>query len=208
MIRLSGPGGAASDYEVATLAQAKAYLQLTSATDDTLLNMIVDGTNQAIYRETGRMLKRGAVDFDDVVDGPGTGSLFLPEYPVSSLTSVDNVQMTGNNTFTTLYAYAATDFQLEPKGGRLILIRLPGVWPAYAHSIRLKYKAGYATLPPDLVAAACQWIAVQYQRVKAKRLDVLTLTTADQSLSFSVDDMPAAARRVISGFRRAEVGLV
>ena len=48
-------------------------------------------------------------------------------------------------------------------------------------SLRVKYEAGYASVPPNLVEAMCSWIYVKYQRVKSGRLDVLALAKAREA---------------------------
>ena len=85
-----------------------------------------------------------------LLDGAGSTKLFLPELPVTAITSVkvDGVLL------------AATDYALAENG---VLWRLYGLWPIGARNVEVTYSHGYAATPADIKGVCYRSAARLYQ---------------------------------------------
>ena len=111
----------------------------------------------AIRATIGQILDQ-TTDTAVVLDATGSGTLVLPESPVTAISSVEVLSIDGL-TWTAL-AYPA-DYRWNSAG---ILRRVsaadpdmrfsPFVWPAQLGSVRVTYTHGYATIPLDLQSVA------------------------------------------------------
>lgn len=210
MIRLAGPGSQAAHYAVVSTADVKAFLQIVSTADDALIGYLVDGANRQLYTELGaRFVLETGVAYDDVLDSDGSQKLRLLARPIVSVTSVAYVIPAGNGAVTTQETYVASDYQILADEGGLLRFSsgFPGVWPYGANCIRVVYRAGYATVPRDLVNAVCGWIGVTFQRLKNRRLDLVSYGKGEESFSYSLDPIPRSIARVFDMYRYWEATL-
>ena len=207
MLLISGPGGTSSDYELVTLSAFKAFAGISTGADDTLLGVLVDGVNRSAYRELGdRFLKSTGTQYDMLVDVTYPDKLYLPHYPVVSIAQIDLIMRTGNDTFSVMRTYTSSEYQLNKASGLLTPVYF--TWPYGRENLRVQFQAGYAAVPSDIAEALSAWIMVKYQRVKGKRLDVISASNDTESLTFTFDDMPPATRRTLDGYRYVEAFLV
>lgn len=126
---------------VLTLAQAKTFLDITSATFDTELQAFIDSAESAIAKRTGPLASTVTTK---IVDGRGS-ALILPCTPVISLTSV-----TGNTGDT----IPPADLTVLPPG--VVRYTTGGYcFPSWWYTV--VYTAGRATCPADLLDAV-KWM--------------------------------------------------
>jgi hypothetical protein len=85
-----------------------------------------------------------------LLDGAGSAKLFLPELPVTTITSVkvDGVLL------------ASTDYALAENG---VLWRNFGVWAIGARNVEVTYTHGYAVIPADIKGVCYRSAARLYQ---------------------------------------------
>lgn len=127
---------------VVTLADVKAYLNITVATYDVELQTFIDGAESAIAKKVGPLAPTSTTR---QVDGYGC-ELVLPVVPAISLTSV--TPNTGG-------ALVVGDLNLTP-AGVVTYTTSQGTFPAAWYTVA--YSAGRASLPSDLSLAVKEFV--------------------------------------------------
>ncbi len=152
-----------------TLAEYKAYAGITGTDLDTQLAVLLSIAQEQVRSMAGRSITDGfeSASRTLVLDGNGQNALQLVEWPVTSITSVSEIDDQGTAT-----AYATTDYSVEAKTGLLHRGRYTasgrfagdsaggwqgaGVydtwgtapcWPEGETNISVVYTGGYATIP-------------------------------------------------------------
>jgi hypothetical protein len=162
----------------------KAYAGITGSTDDSLLASLVLSCDEAVKSLLlGRVLE--SANYTEVYDGSGREELVLKQRPVTAITEVkfDSDWGFGDD----IEAETLADFQADSGTG--IAYWRNGKWPRGRRNVRVKYTAGYATLPKDVVQAANIIVADWY--VRAKQLaagqsqnEIASENTGDRSQSY------------------------
>src|SRR5438128_2459108 len=93
-----------SEYALCSLDEAKRYLQRTSTTsDDDMINRCINYVTGQIERFCRRRLMQRVYDLDPtdapvaghalklILNGHGSAEIFLPEYPVASVTKIETL---------------------------------------------------------------------------------------------------------------------
>jgi hypothetical protein len=159
--------------------ETKPYLKISGNADDDLLRQLINRATAVILSETRRKMKYSptagtgiytstTTPKESILDGTGTPSLFLPQYPVQSIQLV-KVRDTTYSTWVTLLA---GDYIFDAGTGRLLMASavppVAGVWPDWPQSVWVDFKAGYdfdnSTDPdPDVYALkGFTWDAVRF----------------------------------------------
>lgn len=136
---------AAAD-RLVTWATVQARLDLADA-QETLTTRYIDVASVRANQHTGREL--AARDATVALDGTGTTMLFLPQYPVNSITSV---KIDSSRTFGS--TAAVTNYYTDDDG---ILIRDCG-WPYGKRNVQVVGNFGYETTPDDLEESIIQLV--------------------------------------------------
>lgn len=126
-----------------TLVEAKAYLGITVATYDDLLESIINGVAAAMETSCKRKLKARDYSYlvgdeEAILNGNNLTTLYVPEYPVNSITTF-RVDETAYTTTNDDYS-DSTGFKWW-KNGKLFF---ETVFSAYMRNVQLVYNAGYA----------------------------------------------------------------
>lgn len=206
MIILDGPAATTANLELVTAAALKVFMKHQGALDDTRLQQVVDGVNRAAWARLGQRWVKEQTDLWDVLlEGSADGrTIWLPHKPVVTLSFLEVGYMAGG-AWTTELAFAPTDYVLELDTGRVELTPwAAGGLPVERHRLRAKWTAGYAIIPPDLVHAVLQWMAVEYNRASGQRLDRTAATNEVGSDSFTFDVVPLAASRILGLYARKD----
>lgn len=185
-----------------TEAEVENYLQLQTAQHSTAVEYIVNGVCDEFRRHAGH-------DFVSTVytavklTGDGTPKLWLPNWPVTTLTSVaeDTVTRTVDVDF---YADMVNGV-LEKVPSNFPFYNYQGVWTTKVNAIVLTYTAGYtlaSTLPADIRLAALKEIARQYQQFILKQHGETSRSQEGSSVSFK--DGPDW-KTVIDRYRRPRI---
>lgn len=133
-----------------TLSEYKAYAGITSTNQDAALNSIIPKVSELIKN----LCRRTFVDYVndskiEVVSG-GTGSkLFMKEYPLLAVSSVEFSDDYGFS-YTSLTEF--TDYVIDREDGSLVSISNID-WKKRINGYRITYTAGYEELPADLKLA-------------------------------------------------------
>lgn len=140
-----------SAYALCTLAQLKAYLGITSADYDSQLEDLVDAASAQAEAFTGRKL--AARDYAWALNGTGEPDLFVPEWPLNTITTleINGAEIPARTT------WDGSGYVLEADMG---LIRLSGyVFYRGMGNVEVSANAGYAAAPEDLRQAVIELAA-------------------------------------------------
>lgn len=144
---------------IVTLAEAKAYLGIEHADDDTRLGAIctrVTGDIETYTRRSFQGVTAGAVAY---VDGGGA-ALIMPGEPITEVASIEDAAASNE---------AVDPAEIEIAEAGLIYRRQSGArvcWPGRNRDSRykVKYSHGYATPPAAVKGAAYDMVASRYER--------------------------------------------
>ena len=198
---------ALSDDALTTVEQVKNYLQIASSDHDDLFEQFIEAVSSQFMNYTGRKLTARdyspdgeSADYDPdnaVLSGHGHPELILPQYPVVSVSAVslDGVFLT---------AAEPGDFSgwlVDKSAG--VLVRLDGVFTRGQANVLVTYRAGFATVPPDLAQAAVMQSAVRFQDSAAGhgRLGITARTLADGSVSYTDQALLPQVKEILDRYR-------
>lgn len=150
----------ARPYDLASLSDVKAWLDVSGADDDALLSRLVSQISRAILAHLDRPAILPAT-YAETLDGGGQRSLALTNWPVNAILSVS---IDGE-------PLRPSDYDLEaaeaaPPGGRQSLSLRGRRFPCGARNVEVAYSAGYQVsgetapvplLAPFVVAAAAPY---------------------------------------------------
>ena len=167
-----------------TLAAVKSYLKITSDTDNSLLEDLINASSNAIERYCERTFKEQLFT-DEEYDGNGLNGLYLRQYPVKSITSV-TVEGTSLNII---------DYKCKKNNGKLI--RNNGIWPTGEINILVTYTAGYTEIPSDL-ELACKHLVMSYFKS-----DIASFSTTFQDgFVFRPEALPAQVKALVAPYKK------
>lgn len=137
--------------DLCTIADVKGYLNITGTSDDALLTLLVDRISRMI--ETHHDLKIALViDLVEFYNGPGTDALVLRNYPVVAITTVHHDEERIFTDPDTLID--AADYFVDLERGMIFRNGRVPFFRGVPRNHRVKYNAGFATIPSDYVHAA------------------------------------------------------
>lgn len=190
-----------------TVDQLKAYLSLSSAEHDALLESLIEAVSAFFNAYCGRNLAARAysphpasADHDPanaILDGSGYAELLLPQYPVLELgaLTLDGVALAP------AAAPGGFGYVLDVSAGVVSLTS--GVFSRGRGNVSVTYRAGYAAIPADLAQAALEQSAVRFQESApgGGRLGVSARTLADGSVSYSASPLLPQVAAVLDRYR-------
>ncbi len=190
-----------------SLARVKEYLQISSSDHDSFIEGLIEAVSARFMTYTGRKLtardyspdqEDPAYDPDNaVLSGTGHHELLLPQYPVISLSALS---VDGRAVAQAVSPYAS-GWVLDKATGVVSL--LDQVFPVASHNVEIAYRAGFASVPPDLAQAAVEQSAMSFQEsaVGHGRLGMSARTLADGSVSYSQKELLPQVGAVLDRFR-------
>lgn len=208
-LRLAGPPetiGASGTLSLVTLAEALAYLNKPSDSGgpfDVLIQMFIDSVSTGAFGIMGgRFLKQPADFFDFVFTPESDRVILLHQFPIVSISQIEHGHMTANGVWSSSGTIATTDYYADNRNGRIY-----GSWPdGILHSIRVRWQAGYATVPADAKEAALMWVGVKRSRQINGRWDVLAQQGPTEGYSFGAE-LPAASANIFAKYAIPEVSV-
>jgi hypothetical protein len=132
-----------------TLAEYKAYAGITSTNSDTEINAIIPKVSQLVKTICRRTFVDYVNDSKEEIFTGGWSKLFLKEYPILAIDSVEASTDYGQ-TYTELIEF--TDYVLDREDEAITCI-YANEFPKYVNGYKVTYTGGYETLPDDLKIA-------------------------------------------------------
>ncbi len=148
----------ASPNDLTTLADCKAWLGVTSATDDALLAALISAISQAILADLGRSAILPAT-WTETLDGHGGSVLALRHWPVTRLLgcTVEDVALSSAIGDGRL---ALETLDPAPPGAMQALVFRRGIFPRGLQNVTVTYRAGYEVIGEAAVVPATTPYAV------------------------------------------------
>ncbi len=193
--------GAGETLNFVTLLEFQNYINepaVDAATDARMQQLIDSASYGAFSAMGGRFLLRPATEFDYVMASVAEGStLFLPQYPVGTISRLDFGYMSANGVWVQSLAVPTSEYYVDSETGRVY-----GAWPTSMHSVRVTWPGGYpaAELPEDAKEAVMMTAAVKLQRARRSRWDVKTLTAGSEGYTYFESDIPPVAAGVFQKY--------
>jgi hypothetical protein len=139
-----------------TLAEYKAYAGISSINQDAQIAAIIPAASELIKSICQRGFNDYVNDAKIEIFNGGYPKLFLDEYPIISISSVEASTDYGSS-YTTLTEF--TDYALDGEDNSIICLGrdrrgMPLEFKRYTNGYKVTYYAGFETLPSDLKIAA------------------------------------------------------
>jgi hypothetical protein len=194
-----------SNNALTTLANLKAYLGITVADDDLLLESLIDRATDIIETICNRPFKNAdagdlPVAQTEYFNGDGRSKFFLKYYPISSITSIhdDPDRVYGADTLidSDEYAFWADEGIVEFDGS--------GLAGSGVKNIKIVYKGGYtaATLPYDIEQICIELVAILYKM--RDRIGVSSKSFSDGSASYFENLLTPQSREVLRKYSKLD----
>jgi uncharacterized phiE125 gp8 family phage protein len=184
--------------DLVTLADLKAYLGISESGHDAVLGGLIDAASEAIERACGRAFAQA--ERTEYHDGRGSAWLVLKERPIASIADLrDDL----DREFGAASAIVADDYTFYPEEG--IVRLLTGTFQDGSRNVRVRYTAGYQTVPEDL-AQACLMLAASWFNAGHQGGDGLTAEVlGDYRAEYAHRPLPEEVLRLIAPYRNWEV---
>lgn len=197
---------------LATATEYKTSRGISGSGFDTRIGVAIAAAETLIREHCGRDRAAGfdSATWTEYLDGTGTDTLRLREWPVASITSVK--YRTSSTAFGT--TLDSTAYYIDPvtdNTGELYRTNVstswddpPGYWPSGRRNIQVVYVGGYGTIPADLKEAVYvlvdAWYAASLRdnlNTTADVLGVLNRTLKTEA------ERAATLHRLLSPWKRA-----
>lgn len=176
-----------------TLAEYKAYAGITSTNQDAEINAIIPKASQLVKTICHRTFVDYVNDNKEEVFSGGWSKLFLKEYPVLSIGSVE-ASVDYGASYVELVEF--TDYVLDLEDGAITCIYATE-FPKYVNGYKVTYTAGYETLPEDLKVAVLDLVTYYMKNDMAVHSPKAPGTNSVQVEYITTANLPAHIRRVL-----------
>jgi hypothetical protein len=207
--------------DLTTLANLEAWLDVASGNpDEALLSRLISVASARINGYLQRNIGTLSTSYTETRNGSGTGLMLAKVWPVTSFTSVtingatvpkgasgssgwyapvwDGVSFPIPEPYVGLSAGWTAAFGAPGWGWG------PGCWngwfPVGIQNVVLVYTAGFAAVPTDIEQACIELASQAYQR-RGTRLDLKSLTQAQQTTSYEMKMLPSV-KEMLAPYRR------
>lgn len=187
--------------ELITLAEYKAYKKITKTDSDTELDIIIKSVSAIVKEYCGHtFIDHYSVPKEEIFSiGPGQNAVMLDEWPINEIVAVE-IRDSFDSAYT---AVSNSDYYVDKYCDSIFLHS--GSYPIGYGAVKVTYKAGYATTPPD-VKIACMDLVSHYLREEYKERRAVGSTTIDNSTrfnstKFSTSKWPSHVVRIMDMYR-------
>lgn len=205
---------AANVNDLTTLEQVKRQMVVEDK-DQRLVQQLITAVSQAVLRRTSRRVLNRILEFTDSIDGTGGEMLFLPDGPITVISSVlVGLTPVSPSPDSVSGGYVVLDNALLARPGMLGIGYGRGDrWPRGKRNIVVHYEAGYSAVsdppgdplfngaPSDLGQAVTDVVVQQYKR--KDWVDQASKTIAEgEVLSFRNWEWPPFVENILRAYRR------
>ena len=209
-LQLAGPAesvGAAGTLTLCSLAEFQAYIEKpgdSGGAFDILCQTLIDSASHGAFGLMGgRYLKRPATSFDFVLSPDSPEVLWLNQYPIGTISSIQLGRLTGNGVWESSQSLLATEYYADPRSGRVYSF---SGWPESKHSVRVVWTGGFDTVPADAKEALIQWAGVKLNRLRKGRWDIRTMQDATTGFTFE-NELPQSSAGVFAKYSIPEASV-
>ncbi|MDB5361151.1 MAG: hypothetical protein JWO51_2448 [Rhodospirillales bacterium] len=176
--------------DLTTLANLKAWLNLTATGDDAVLGRLVTAASGFIENWLGRPI--GLTGHVETRDGTGGTTLVFavtPTVAVTALTIDGNPVSPSPDGIAPGYVFSPSRLAVIGGGFRRGL-----------GNVLVSYQAGYAAVPPEVEQAVIALAALRYR--ERERIGLVSKGLAGETTSFAQKDMPADVATALQRYRK------
>ncbi len=179
--------------DLTDIETVRRFLGLKTLDDDGLIQSLVTAASGYVNTYVSRAIS--PTSFVDVFNGAPNGKVFLANRPVISVTSVSYLGVT-----IPVALPGATDagYLLDTSMG-LIQFRGLSLYKSIGGLV-VTYTAGWASTPTELAQAVVEMVAFRMKERGHWGQD--SASNAGQSVSFTQEDIPRAARTMLDQYKR------
>lgn len=173
-----------------TLDSVKAWLGVSSATDDALLARLVSASSA--YVETWLNRSILSATYSDTRDGNGRTRMMLPQAPVTAISSVtvDGVAVPAATT-ATMSGYVFTETSVGLRGY---------TFTSGMNNVVIQYTAGFDVVPTDVEQAVIELIGRRYK--ERDRIGLVSKGLAGETITYTQKDMSDGIKTLLQSYRR------
>lgn len=176
-----------------TLAEYKAYMGISSTTNDSITNSLIPAISELVKT----LCRRTFVDYintSKVEVFRGGDALILSESPLLAVSDVEYSPDYGNN-YISLIEY--TNYVIDTVIEQVIPLNSVGTFPIRPNGYRVTYTAGYPVLPPDFKLAVFDLITY-YSRNDAAVHSTKAVGANKVQIEYIITtNLPAHIKRVL-----------
>lgn len=143
----------AAPYDLVTLATAKAWLGITSITDDANIQFAISAYSQLIASWCSRNFV--SASYSDVYDGHGGARLMTKNWPITAVSSLS----VDGRAITAATSVLGAGYQFND---RSVILNGCDQFCRGLQNIQISYTAGFVTIPMDLQMACLEWMKSAY----------------------------------------------
>lgn len=183
---------------IITVANVKAYLDITSSTYDTVIEIWIRATQKFIEQLLNMSIEQAT--YYEIYDGTGERTLMLDNYPIISVAKLsDDIDISTKkyNSF-----IAAADILIQSSMG--MIEYNDNIFSENERNIYIEYAAGYASgaIPYDIQLLAYEMIAKKYHDKKDARYGVQSKNLFNENISYSIVDVTPQHREIINSYHK------
>lgn len=188
---------------LATIAQIKEFLNISSVTYDTFATNLLARASAFIEMQCSRVFAE--TEYKELYDGNGGCELFLDNYPIISLTK-----------FSEDYDIATATINDDIDVATILLQKDTGLISPTdftiskgIRNIYVEYKAGYATIPADVQQVCIELCARKFKESDVNpaggRIGVTAKSVMSENVTFSFSDMSAMHKDILKAYKRTNL---
>lgn len=177
--------------DLTTLTNVKAWLNVTSTTDDALLTRLIAAGSDYIQAWLNRDITAQA--YSSYRDGPGGTRMMFRNYPVTAITMVKvdgqvipaSAPGSGNNG----YVFTETSVTL-----------IGYTFTRGASNVFFQYTAGYAVIPNEIEQACIELVSLRYK--ERDRIGLVSKGLAGETITYTQKDFTESIEGALRQYRR------
>lgn len=175
-----------------TLSELKSYLWISDDSEDAILNIFVDSASSFVKSYLDRNIEKE--DYTEYEDGDAQRIIVLDNYPVNSITSFEYNEWTIDSP--DFQEIDASKYKLKPETGKIFLTFYKTRW---FQNYKIKYNAGYDSIPWDLKLATLKLAASYYNWKESDGVD--RETVAGDSISFETQEINSDVLAILNEYK-------
>lgn len=182
-----------------TLAQVKSHLSIQSSNvlEDIRLNIFINAASEFIEQYCDRLFEYQ--EHSEILNVDNRWSIMPSQWPIVSVT---DIVLSYAQDFTNTAPMDPTSYFISDKATQISFIQSRA---RSRKSMRIRYFAGYQTIPVDL-ELACIWLVEWYYRNR-QRADIgkTSMSKGDESIGI-LDQAPRQIIQILERYKRSEFG--
>lgn len=182
-----------------TLNEAKDFIgdDLGTSVNDARVKRYINAASWLCNKYTKRLLK--SREHTEYHSGDGTNTVFVRNYPVTTLTSVYDDP---DRTYGSDYLIDSDDLAIMPDELAYKIVYDGGYFQVGIRNVKITYTGGYETIPYDLAQACLEIVAMMWVNSEERRFGIRSMTLGGGSITTEITKLPLTAELILENYRR------